>query len=44
LSAVQADIDVHRARLKIEDQYVGERYELLVKATRRVAGAIIKSG
>lgn len=41
LSKVQASIALHGARLKIEDAYVGERYELLVLATKRVAGALI---
>jgi len=43
LSTVQAQLNGYRARLKIEDAYVGDRYELLVAATRRVAGGLIKS-
>ena len=42
LSNVQANIELHRARLKIEDEYVGLRYEQLVKETKRVPGGLIR--
>jgi hypothetical protein len=42
LSEVQAKLNAFRARLRVEDPYVGERYSELVTATRRVAGARIR--
>ncbi|MGA9762636.1 MAG: hypothetical protein WBQ14_09450 [Gaiellaceae bacterium] len=42
LSEVQAKLNAFKARLRVEDPYVGERYGELVAATRRVAGALIK--
>jgi hypothetical protein len=44
LSKVQAKLNAYRARLLIEDRYVGERYVALVKKTREVAGGEIRSG
>jgi hypothetical protein len=42
LSEVQAKLNAFKARLRVEDPYVGERYAELVSATRRVAGAFIR--
>lgn len=41
LSQVQAKLNSFKARLLVEDPYVGERYAELVAATRRVAGPLI---
>lgn len=43
VSRVQAKLNAHRARLLVEDRYVGERYSELVAKTRQVAGAMIKA-
>lgn len=43
LSKVQAKLNSFKARLLVEDPYVGKRYAELVKQTRYVAGAMIKA-
>jgi hypothetical protein len=43
LSRVQARMDAFKARLLVEDPYIGRCYTELVKKTRQVAGAMIKS-
>jgi hypothetical protein len=41
LSALQAKLNGFRGRLRVEDSYVGDRYEELVMATRRIVGSMI---
>jgi hypothetical protein len=41
LSAVQADLNAFKARLRVEAPYVGECYAALVDETRRIAGRFI---
>jgi hypothetical protein len=41
LSALQAKLNGLSGRLRVEDRYVGERYQELLAATRRVAGPMI---
>jgi len=44
LSRLQAKLNAFKARLLIEDPYVGQRYAALVTKTKHVAGAMIKAG
>jgi hypothetical protein len=44
LSRVQAKLNAFKARLLVEDRYVGEHYAALVKQTRQIVGAMIKAG
>jgi hypothetical protein len=43
LGRVQARLNAFKARLLVEDPYIGRRYAELVKKTRDVAGAMIKA-
>lgn len=43
LSGVQARMNAFKARLLVEDPYIGRSYTELVKQTRQVAGAMIKA-
>jgi hypothetical protein len=43
LSRVQARMNAFKARLLVEDPYIGRCYTELVKKTRQVAGAMIKA-
>lgn len=43
LSRVQARMNAFKARLLVEDPYIGRCYAELVKKTRQVAGAMIKA-
>lgn len=43
LSGVQARMNAFKARLLVEDPYIGRCYAELVKKTRQVAGAMIKA-
>ena len=44
LSRVQAKLNAFKARLLVEDRFVGERYAELVKQTKQTVGAMIKAG
>lgn len=41
LSRLQAKLNGFRGRLRVEDSYVGDRYEELVEATKRITGPTI---
>lgn len=44
LSRVQAKLNAFKARLLVEDRFVGERYGELVMKTKQIVGAMIKAG
>jgi hypothetical protein len=44
LSRVQARLNSFKARLLVEDPYIGQRYAELVRKAREVAGQMIKNG